>query len=106
MKAVARRAGVITVLGLLVLVPGLHALGECASQISSGEDDEPLTGRLVGERTVSYSSGYTFNGSFGNPTITGSFTYQRTSTTSYNVGVYEMSDGTSKEVRCDTYSFA
>lgn len=46
MKAVARRAGVITVLGLLVLVPGLHALGECASQISSGEDDEPLTGRL------------------------------------------------------------
>ena len=104
MKVPVRRAGVLTLLGLFLLVPGLKALGDCASNISSGEGDEPLTGYLTGQRTETVTTTQTFSAGY-NRTLSGGYQYQRTTTTTYSVGTYQMSDGSTKQVRCDTYTY-
>jgi hypothetical protein len=105
MKALARKAGVLTVLGLFLLVPGLAAVGECAAYISSS-GDQPLTGELIGQRTVTVSSAMTLTSSLSSKLMGGSYSLSRTTTTTYYVGTYVMSDGTTRQVRCDTYQFA
>jgi hypothetical protein len=106
MKALARRAGVLTLLGLFLLVPGLAAVGECASYISSGSSDEPLTGELTGQRMVTVTSAMTLTSSLSSKLLGGSYSLSRTTTTTYYVGTYVMSDGTTRQVRCDTYRYA
>jgi hypothetical protein len=103
MKAVVRRAGVATLLGFL-LVPGLKALGDCASNISSGPRDAPLTGYLTGQRTETVTTQQTYSAGY-NRTLSGGYQYQRTVTVAYSVGSYKMSDGTTRQVRCDTYRY-
>ena len=104
METLATRTGRMLLIAVLVLAPGAKALAECADYISTGAGDQPLTGRLIGSRTVTQSSSQTFTGNFNTRLSGGSYQYQRTTTTTYDVGVYEMSDGTKVEVRCDTYT--
>ena len=106
MKALAKRATGMALLCLLVLVPGLWALGDCADYISSGGGEEPLTGQLIGQRTVSVTTSSSFTGSANKSILGGGFSYQRTRTITYTVGIYRMSDGSTKEIRCDTYQYA
>ena len=104
MKALVKRT--VTALLLAALVtPGLSA-AVCANYISSGGGDAPLTGSLLGERTVTTTTTRSFGTTGGFKTVTGSTSYSSTTTISYSVGVYEMSDGTRIELRCDTYQVA
>lgn len=77
-------------LGLMVSPGALHA--ECAQYITSGAGDEPSSGTLLGEKTVSYS----FSGS--------GFGWRVSYSESYQVGVYEMADGSRLEVKCSDYT--
>jgi hypothetical protein len=92
-------------LGLFALAP-VKVLAACADYISSGDGDQPLTGRLIGQRTVAVSSTQQITGTFNTRLSGGSYQYQRTVTTTYEVGFYEMSDGTTRMVRCDSYTLA
>lgn len=75
----------------LTMVPGaLHA--ECAQYVTSGAGDEPMSGSLVGEKTVSYS----FSGS----ALGWNVTYSE----SYQVGTYRMEDGEEIRLRCSDYT--
>jgi hypothetical protein len=105
MKASVRRAGVLTLLGLVLLVPGLAAAGECASFITSGSSDAPLTGELVGQRMVTTTSTMSFQSGIAAKMLSGSYSLSRTTTTVHWVGTYRMSDGSTREVRCDSYQY-
>ena len=106
MKVLARRAGAIALLGLLLAVPGVMALGECADFISSGAREGPVTGELVGQRTVTSTRSSSYTSSWSARLLGGSFTYNQALTSSYSVGVYRMSNGETREIRCDTYRYA
>ena len=105
MKALARRVGVLSLLGLFLIVPGLAAVGECADFISSGSDDQPLTGYLTGQRMVTMTSVMTLTSSLSSKLLGGSYSLSRTTTTTRYEGTYVMSDGTTRQVRCDTYQY-
>jgi hypothetical protein len=104
-KTIAKRAGRTMLIAALALAPGAKALAECADYVSSGAGDQPLTGTLVGSRTVTQSTSQTFTGSFNTKLSGGSYQYQRSTTTTYEVGTYLMSDGTTQQIRCDTYTY-
>jgi len=106
MKQLARRAGVLTLVALFLVVPGLWALGECGPSISSSSSDSPLTGELKGQRMVTTTRTSSFQSSLTGKIVGGSYSLTNTTTTVYWVGVYQMSDGTTREVRCDTYRYA
>jgi hypothetical protein len=103
MKASVRRAGVLTLLGLVLLVPGLEAAGECANYITSGGSDAPATGELVGQRMVTTSLTLSVSSGITAKLLTGSYSLSRTTTTVHWVGTYRMSDGSTRQVACDTY---
>lgn len=77
-----------------VVVGSAHAATAlpCAEWISSSEDDAPLTGHLRGSetRTVSLEVDAEFIG--------GTVSIQ------YDVGYYEMSDGSTLKIDCRTYT--
>ena len=106
METLATRAGRTLLIAALVLAPGAKALAECADYISSGAGDQPLTGRLIGSRTVTQSTSQTFSGSISMKLTGGNYQYQTSTTTTYEVGYYEMSNGEVKAIRCDSYTFA
>ena len=100
MKAIAKRAGVITMLVAVLAAWPLAAMTNCVQFISSGGDDAPKTGYLVGDyqqtTTKTFSWSYTnFGGTFGGSS---------TITQSYTVGIYQMSDGSRQTLRCDNYT--
>lgn len=105
MKGLLKQAGVITLLSTMLLVPGLVAMTNCASFISSKGDDAPLTGWLTGEKTVTKSTTTSYSGSWSFSNFGGTFNGSSTVTESYSVGTYEMSDGTYQEIRCDNYTY-
>lgn len=87
------RAGV-AVLALVamftIVAPRLgSAQSPCAEYISGGPGN-PASGTLRGFGRVTVSLGFS-------AAVTGSASY------SFNVGTYEMSDGSWKQIRCDTY---
>lgn len=61
----------------------------CAAYISGGAGN-PASGTLRGSGKVTLSLGFSAG-------VTGGASY------SFNVGVYDMSDGSQKWIRCDTY---
>lgn len=105
MTALMRRAVLMTLLALLVLAPGVVAITNCAQFISSSADDSPLTGWLMGEQTVSTSSTSGYSGSWSYMNFGGTFNGSSTTTVSYSVGTYQMSNGTIQYLRCDSYTY-
>ena len=105
MKALVKRTVIVTLLAGIVMVHGLEAVEACAAYISSGSGDEPLTGWLIGEQTITQTTVRTFGTTGGFRTATGSASYTTTTSRSYSVGTYEMSDGTRRQVRCDSYQY-
>jgi hypothetical protein len=99
MNWLTKRAGVVTVLALVLSAWPLAAMTYCAQFISSGADDAPLVGWLMGESqtttTKTYSWSYT---NFG-----GTFDGSSTKTQSYTVGTYSLSNGDTITLRCDNY---
>ena len=103
METLARRAGRVMLLGLLLLAP-IKVLAECADYVTSGDGDDPMTGRLIGTSTLAMGSQQTITGSFNTRLSGGSYQYQKSTLLTVQVGTYEMSDGTYKTLRCDNYN--
>ena len=110
MKALVKRTGMLAVVALvaaLSMTDGLAAyMTECANFVTTGQYDDPVTGWLIGERTYSQTSTRTFNtsGTFGG--IGGSSGFTQSTTVSYSIGTYLLSNGQTAELRCDTYRYA
>ena len=105
MKELAKRTAVVTLLAATALVHGLTGMVACANYISSGARDRPLTGWLVGERTYTKTSSRSFNTRWSYWVLGGTYSTTGTQSSSYSIGTYEMSNGTRREVRCDSYQF-
>lgn len=99
MKRMVLRAALAVTFGAAMSAHGLAALQNCAAFITSAARDAPMTGWLLGEKTVSTSK--TFSWSYMN--FGGAFNGSSTMTQSYSVGTYRMSDGTTQQLRCDGY---
>lgn len=88
---------------LLAVPAAVEAQSECAEYIS-GHSGNPITGELIGSQlrteTITVSGGV--SGSAGG--VGGNAGGSRTITISYNVGFYQMSNGDTYEVRCDSYA--
>jgi hypothetical protein len=97
-------------LGLaLLLCLGLGAAAstawaDCATYLSSGERDQPMSGELLGTETVTES--YTVGGgvSGGTGTVGGGAKGEYTRTVTYQVGYYRMSNGGTQRIDCRTYT--
>lgn len=98
----------------LVLALAAGAWAECAPYISTGINDRPDTGTLIGTETrtevVSEELDVSSSSSVGITSTKwgGSFrrtTYKQTSRT-YEVGTYQMSDGSRLKVDCSDYTLA
>ena len=105
MKAIVKRKGVVTLLGLLVVLSALPlaAITACAQYITTAGDDDPNYGWLTGERTETTSSTMSYSSSWSWLNFGGTFNGSSTRTQSYSVGIYDMADGSRQELRCDTY---
>ena len=88
---------------LIVSVSALAGMTNCLMYISSGGDDRPLTGYLVGESTRSSTTTKSYVSSWSYKFFGGTYSYSTTLTETYNLGQYQMSDGTIQQIRCDTY---
>lgn len=75
----------------------------CSPYISSGARHAPLTGWLIGENTRIQTIVRSFTSSWSYKLFGGTTSYSRTTTDSYSIGNYRMSDGTVQQARCDTY---
>jgi len=110
MKALVKRTGMVMVVALvaaMTMTNGLAAyMQECANFVTTGQYDDPVTGWLMGERNFSQTSTRTFNanGTFGG--IGGSSGFTQSTTVSYSIGSYQLSNGTIADLRCDTYRYA
>ena len=105
MKAKVKQVGAATVVALLLSVSGLAGLTNCVAYISSGAEDKPLTGWLTGESTVTKTTTHSYTGGWTYKFFGGNYSYTSTIAESYTVGSYKMSDGTTQQLRCDTYQY-
>jgi hypothetical protein len=103
MKAMVKRAGAIALALVVVTAFPLAAWGNCADNITSGGEDAPLTGWLMGERSVSTTTSYSYKGSWTFMNFGGTFDGTRTVTETHWEGSYKMTDGSIRNIRCDTY---
>jgi len=103
MKALMKRAGTLTLVAAMVVVPGLAAIGVCAQYISSGAGDRPMTGWLLGDRTQTETTLWSYTTSWLFKFFGGAFTYSGSRARSFSVGTYYMSNNTLAHVRCDGY---
>jgi len=93
----------------LVLALAAGAWAECAPYISTGINDAPGVGTLIGTETrtdVVYESvEVTSSGILGR--LTGSLkrTVYKQTTRTYEVGTYLMSDGSRVKVDCSDYTY-
>lgn len=92
---------------LLAVPAAVEAQSECGEYISGGPDN-PITGALIGSQlrtvTTTVSLGGNAGVSGGGSSVGGNAGSSRTTTVSFYVGFYRMSDGEIYEVRCDNYS--
>ena len=103
MRALMKRAGTLTLVAAMVVVPGLAAIGVCAPYISSGARDRAMTGWLLGERTQTETTLWSYTASWLFKFFGGTFTHSGSRTRSFSVGTYYMSNNTLAHVRCDSY---
>jgi hypothetical protein len=110
MRTMVKRSGtavVAAVIGLMTMAGGAAGLmTECANFVTTGMYDDPVTGWLIGSRTVTQTSTRTFSvgGSLNN--LTGTTQYTQTTSTTYSIGTYQLSNGLRADLRCDTYRYA
>ena len=105
MKVLVKRTSVVILLAAMVLVHGLTGMVACANYISSGARNRPITGWLVGARTYTQTSTRSASAIWGFRSFRGMFSRTRTRSSSYSIGTYEMSNGTRREIRCDSYRY-
>lgn len=74
----------------------------CADYVTSGRDDVPGQGTLLGSETITEGVNTTLSGSPGG--VGGSVT--GTKTVTYEVGYYRFTDGTVHRIDCRDYTFA
>ena len=102
MKALAKRARVVGLLMMLLATPmAVAALEDCAGSINAGWG----TGFLVGqhtETTVIETRWSSYGGEFTRFGFAGGGNRTITRIVTYNVGTYQMADGSTIHVRCDT----
>ena len=106
MRKLAKRAGVLALVAMVLSIESVAGAIACADYITSAADDVPMTGTLIGEKTVTTttttSRGFSwswlnFGGAFnGSSTVTNAETYE--------VGYYQMSNGSIQTIRCDGYT--
>jgi hypothetical protein len=93
-------------LALTLLLAGTAAQGwammalPCADMISSGLNDQPITGYLWGTASASETRSGTVSGSPGGVGVSGT----KTVTITYEIGTYLMDDGSFVELDCRTYT--
>jgi hypothetical protein len=104
MRWIVQGVPIVVLLVAMLLGGPLTADSGCAQFITTGDDDAPNSGWLVGESTVSTSVTTRFSGAMTFMTVGGTYEGSRTRTESYSVGTYQMEDGTTVTVRCDTYT--
>jgi hypothetical protein len=110
MRTTVKRSGMAAVaalVGSMMITDGVAGLmTECANFVTTGMYDDPVTGWLIGSRTVTQTSTRTFSvaGSLSN--LSGTTLYTQTTTTTYEIGTYQLSNGGRAELRCDTYRYA
>ncbi len=106
MRRLAKRACVLALVAMALSIESVAGAIACADYITSAADDVPMTGTLIGEKTVTTSTttGSTINFSWSWLNFGGAFNGSSTVTESYSVGNYRMSDGTIQTIRCDSYS--
>jgi hypothetical protein len=68
------------------------AAAECARYVTSGPGDEPFSGELLGQKTVTIH----FSGS--------GFGYTASFTETYTIGSYRMADGSKMDLNCYDYT--
>jgi hypothetical protein len=97
-------------LGLaLLLCLGLGAAAstawaDCATYLSSGEKQQPMSGTLLGTETVTES--YTVSGgaSAGTGSVSGGAGGSYTKSRTYDVGYYDFGGGVVRAFDCRTYT--
>ena len=96
---------------VLSLAIASRAWADCATYISTGFNDAPNTGRLIGTSTVTetVTETWSLNASLqvpGKAGFSGSGSYSKTTTTTYTyeIGYYEMKSGEIWAVDCRTYT--
>src|SRR5688572_1650938 len=104
MKTRVKRAVAVALVMLTMATPALVASTPCAQFITSAADDAPLTGWLMGESTVTTTTTTKYSSSWSFMNFGGVFDGSSTTTETYSVGVYEMSDHTIQRLRCDGYT--
>jgi len=93
----------------LVLALAAGAWAECAPYISTGINDKPATGTLIGTETrteivqESLEISVSGTGGFGGGTVK-RIVYRQTTRT-YEVGTYLMTDGSRVKVDCSDYTY-
>lgn len=106
------RIGAIVPAVALVLALAAAAWAECAPYISTGINDRPATGSLLGTETrtelVSEEIEVSTSSSVGaSSTSTGGSVKRiviKQTTRTYEVGTYQMTDGTRLKVDCSDYT--
>jgi hypothetical protein len=100
------------VVGLCVLfILALGALasnawaGACATYLSSGENDEPMSGTLRGSQTVTESWTVTGTVTGGSSWLSGGGSGTYTKTVEYEVGLYEFEGGGLQYLDCRDYTY-
>lgn len=106
MRTAVKRWGVVAL--VLAAVAVLHvqnasAALACSAYITSQSYDEPLWGWLIGESTTSSTTSWSVGGGWSARIFGGSYSASGSTTTSYNIGTYQMSDGNIRHLRCDSY---
>ena len=106
MRAIGRVKSAVWLLGLMFALTAwpLAASFNCAEYITTAGDDDPNYGWLIGERTESTSTTTSFAGSWSYMNFGGIFDGSSTKTSTYQVGIYQMADGTRQQLRCDGYT--
>jgi hypothetical protein len=106
MRKLAKQAGVLALMAMALSVESVAASINCADYITSGADDVPMTGYLIGERTqtTSTTTGSSLSFSWSWLNFGGAFNGSSTVTESYSVGTYMMADGWTQTIRCDNYT--
>ena len=103
MKAFVHGLVIVALIAGMAMPAPVSGFSNCVQFISSAPTDQPLTGWLVGERYVTYTSTTTWAGNWNYLNFGGTFDGSSSKTTSYWEGTYQMSNGTRQVIRCDAY---
>ena len=104
MRKLAKQAGILALVAMALSIESVAGAIACADYITSAADDAPMTGSLIGEKTVTTSTTSTTGFTWSWLNFGGVFNGSSTTTESYQVGYYQMSNGTVQTIRCDGYT--